>query len=297
MLKPLFPLLGVCVLAAACGSSGSSSPAAPSSTPSAGSTTPATPTTATTTTTTTSGLFTFTFEAGTQVSDQDLVKNAFTAASSFYQSAVGRTVTQATTVKLAGSGAAGCTDPGASAFTGQRTMTICGANNGWTVHNTLNRTKILTHVFFHLIQFEMRWLGNPSGISGSQWLAEGSAEYLGWRGVANSGLVALDTARGCNVNGANAKGAGAGASLDTLESPAAFGVPYAYELSMLGVDQLVNSAAGMPSLITYGTAIANGTAYALAFQQAFGTSTTSFYSGFPAYRSSLSGLSSTACGT
>jgi hypothetical protein len=288
--------LGVSVLLMSCGGSGSSSPSAPSSS-SGGSTTtaPAAATTATTTTTTTSGLFTFTFEAGTQVSDQDLVKNAFTAASSFYQSAVGRTVTQATTVKLS-VGDAGCANPGASAFTGPRTMTICGSNNGWTVHNTLNRTKILTHEFFHLIQFEMRWTGNATGSTGSQWLVEGSAEYLGWRGVANSGLVSLDNARGCNVKGATDKGAAASAGLDTLESPAGFGVPWSYELSMLGVDQLVN-ASGMPALITYGNAIANGSSYGSAFQTAFGTSTTAFYSGFPTYRANLAGLSSSACGT
>ncbi|HXD73368.1 MAG TPA: hypothetical protein VN628_06520, partial [Vicinamibacterales bacterium] len=125
----------------------------------------------------------------------------------------------------------------------------------------------------------------------------GSAEYMGWRGVANSGLVALDTARGCNVQAASAKGASASANLDVMETGAGFQpLPWSYELSMLGVDQLVN-AAGMPALITYGSAIGRGTTFATAFQQAFNTSTTSFYSGFPAYRSSLAGLSSTACGT
>ncbi|HXD75197.1 MAG TPA: hypothetical protein VN628_15715, partial [Vicinamibacterales bacterium] len=111
-----------CVFAAACGSS-SSSPSAPSSSSSGGSTTTTTttaPATATSTTTTTSGLFTFTFEAGTQVADQDLIKNAITAASAFFQSAAGRTVTQATTITLAGSTNAQCSNPGASAATGQR---------------------------------------------------------------------------------------------------------------------------------------------------------------------------------
>jgi hypothetical protein len=120
---------------------------------------------------------------------------------------------------------------------------------------------------------------------------------MGWRGVANSGLVALDTARGCNVQAATAKGASSSANLDVMETAQGFQpLPWSYELSMLGVDQLVGTS-GMPALITYGRAIGTGTSYASAFQTSFGTSTTTFYAGFPAYRSSLASLSSTACGT
>src|SRR5437870_8095738 len=151
--------LGASLLLIGCSGSSSSSPAAPSS---SGGTTapPAAPTTATATTTSTSGVFTFTFEAGTQVADQDLIKNAITAAASFFQTAVGRTVTQPTTITLAASNAQ-CAAPGASAATGQRNMIICGTNNGWTVHNTLNRTKIITHEAFHLVQSELRWINGP----------------------------------------------------------------------------------------------------------------------------------------
>jgi hypothetical protein len=145
--------LSASLLMIGCSGSSSSSPAAPSS---AGTTAaPAAPTTATTTTTSTSGLFTFTFEAGTQVADQDLVRNAITSAASFFQSAAGRSVTQATTITLAASTNAQCTNPGASAATGQRNMVICGTNNGWTAHNTLNRKKIVTHEAFHLVQAEL----------------------------------------------------------------------------------------------------------------------------------------------
>jgi len=292
MLKSLVSLLGVCVFAAACGSSSSSStPAAPSS---SGGATTTTTTTTTAPSTSTSGVFTFNFDAGMQVSDQDLIKNAVTNAAAFYQSAVGRGVTQATTISVSAT-AAGCADPGSAAFTGIRTLTICGKNNGWLAHNTLNRTKIVMHETFHLVQFEMRWLGtaNPDATS-AHWIDEGSAEFMGWQGVANQGLISFSAARSCMA--AQAAPAPASQTLSGMETGAGFGgagagVPY--QLSMMGMDQLVTPK-GLPSLVTYGNAVSTGTSWPTAFQNAWGTSTTSFYAGFPAYRSGLS--ASDTCG-
>lgn len=230
------------------------------------------------------------------LTDQDLIKSAVQAGATFYQSSMGRTITQPTTITASATDA-GCANPGASAFTGQRVVTICFANNGWSVHNSLNKQKILIHELFHAVQFEMRWLGSPGGLGGgAQWMIEGSAEYVGWRGVASLGLVTFDTARGCMVQQASALGASAALSLDTMESPAGFGVPWAYQFGMLGADMALASP-GMPALITYGNALAGGTAFTSAFQSSFGTSTTSFYAQFPAYRAGLASLSSTACGT
>jgi hypothetical protein len=48
-------------------------------------------------------------------------------------------------------------------------------------------------------------------------------------------------------------------------------------------------------LITYGTAISAGTSWPTAFQIAFGTSTTTFYNQWVAYRQSL-GAGSDTCG-
>jgi hypothetical protein len=258
--------------------------------------TPTTPATSTTATTVTSGLFTFQFAAGMQLSDQTLMQSAVTSASSFYLSSMGRTITQPTTIS-ASTTDPGCANPGSSAFTGQRLVTICVGNSGWTVHNALNKQKILTHELFHAVQFEMRWLGGPGGAgSGAQWMIEGSAEYVGWRGVASAGLVAFDTTRGCMVQQASALGAGPTLSLDTMETPAGFGVPWAYQFGMLGVDETIGSG-NMSSLITYGNALAGGASFASAFQSSFGLTTTSLYSQFPSYRASLASLSSTACGT
>jgi len=227
-------------------------------------------------------------------SDPALIQNAITAQASFFQSLLGRTVTQSTTI-TASMTDPGCANPGSSAFTGIRAMVICVGDPGWTVHNALNKQKIVMHETFHLVQFEMQWLGHPNQDAASaHWIDEGTAEYMGWRGVANLGLISFDAARACMVAQANAQ-ASASQNLSTMETGAGFGIPGAYQLSMLGVDQLLASP-GAGALMTYGTAISRGTAWPASFQSAFGTSTATFYAQYPAYRASL-GAGADTCGT
>ena len=275
----------VCVTAVGCGAMVSDTTTSPSS----GSTT-----TTGTPTTSSSGVFTFNMAAGMQGTDPDLIKNAIITQAAFFQTVFGRTVTQPTTI-TGSTTDPGCANPGASAFTGVRAMVICGANGGWTIHNNLNREKIVMHEAFHLLQFEMQWLGHPNQDQASaHWMDEGTAEYMGWRGVANAGLVTFDAARSCMVAQANQM-TSSSQNLSSMETGAGFGIPGAYQLSMIGVDEIV-SPAGMGSLMTYGTAISRGTLWQTAFQSAFGTSTTSFYFQYPSYRTSL-GAGSDTCGT
>jgi hypothetical protein len=242
----------------------------------------------------TSGLFTFNFAAGTQASDQDLIKNAVTTQAAFFLSALGRTITQPTIINSVASDP-GCAAAGASAFTGIAKLTICANNFGWTAHDALNRQKIVMHELFHALQFEVHWLGHPNpDASSAHWMDEGAAEYMGWRGAANAGLVSFDTARQCMIAQANAQ-VPAAAKLSSLETAQGFGVPGAYQFSMLALDQLATNA-GIGALMTYGAAIGAGTSWPTAFESAFGTSTTAFYDQFPSYRSGL-GAGSDSCGT
>ncbi len=107
---------------------------------------------------------------------------------------MGRSITQPTTINASATDP-GCANPGASAFTGQRLVTVCIVNNGWTVHNTLNKQKILTHEVFHAVQFEMRWLGSPSGNSGAQWMIGrvGGVCRLARRGVGGTCVLRYGT--------------------------------------------------------------------------------------------------------
>ena len=297
MLKTLLSLLGGCALATACGSSGSSSPAAPSSTSSGSSTTTsASPTTLTAAQTATVGVFTITFPVGTQTSDVDLIKNAAAAHSSYFQSAFGRTITQASQI-VGSTTDPGCADPGASAFTGFQKTTICITNNpGWLGHNTLNRQKILAHELFLMLGYEMRWLGHPGNQDNfsAHWIDEGSAEFAAWKAVSAEGLLTYSAAKSCNIAQANAQ-LPATVNLSTMETGQGFGRPGAFQVAMLGMDQLTTNP-GMGSLMTYGTAIAAGTSWPTAFQSAFGTSTTDFYNQWVAYRQSL-GSGSDTCGS
>jgi hypothetical protein len=273
---------------------GGSSSTAPTNT--GGSNTPTAPTTPTTLTspqTSTSGVFTFNFPVGTLITDTDLIKNSIVSQAAVFQTAFGRTVTQATTINGSTTDP-GCANAGSSAFTGIRTMTICVGNSGWTVHNSLNRQKIVMHETFHLLQFEMQWLGHPNPDAASaHWIDEGTAEFVGWAGAAGLGLVTPAAARACMVAQANAQ-VPPTATLGAMETGAGFGIPGAYQLSMLGIDSLLASP-GISALMTYGTAIGKGTAWPTAFQSAFGISKDTFYANFPAYRTSL-GAGSDTCG-
>jgi hypothetical protein len=229
-----------------------------------------------------------------QASDQDLIKNAVLTQAAFFQSALGRAITQPTIINSVASDP-GCAAAGASAFTGIAKLTICASNFGWTAHDALNRQKIVMHELFHVLQFEMHWLGHPNPDAASaHWMDEGAAEYMGWRGVANAGLITVESARQCMIAQANAQ-VSSSQNLSSMETAQGFGVPGAYQLAMLGVDQLV-ATPGIGALMTYGTAIGAGTSWPSAFQSAFGTSTTTFYGQFPSYRSGL-GAGSDSCGT
>lgn len=240
----------------------------------------------------------FTFDYGAaSTTEQQIVFDAVTFASTFYQQAIGRTVTQATTITLS-STAQGCAGAGSSAFSGIRFTTICYANTGWTTHGTVNKTKILIHEVFHLIQFEMRWLGNPSGNVGAHWMNEGSAEYFGWLGVANRGSLSMETARGCMVKEvadfAQQQPPGL-PNLDQLETPSSFNRPgNAYAIAMLGADQMATRTSAS-AILTYGSSIAANASHASAFQSAFGMSLSAFYDQFPGYKNSLPVPASYAC--
>ena len=241
---------------------------------------------------------TFTFDPATSASDQQLIQQAAQFARDFMLATFGRTLQKAATITTSTT-AAGCTNGGGSAFTGSQNLNICIANFGWTVHDTINRQKIVIHEMFHLLQFELHWLGGAPTTTGPQWLIEGAAEYVGWLGIANQNLLAFATARGCMVKQvadfAQQQPPGL-PNLSQLESGQQFSMPGpVYPLAMIGVDQLV-TASGVNSLLNYGTALASGTAYASAFQTAFTTPLATFYNQFPAYKAGLTVPANFLCG-
>jgi hypothetical protein len=195
--------------------------------------------------------------------------------------------------------AAGCSQGGGAAFTGARSITFCLANPGWTVHGPVTKQKIVIHEVYHVLQFERRWLGNPAS-AGPDWVIEGAAEIVGYRGIASRNLLSYSTAVGCQVKEVADFGTRQPPGLPNLsaiESRQQFQTTQGplYALSMMGMDQLL-SATSLAALNTYGDAIAAGTAWQTAFQSAFGTQVSTFYANFPGYRSGLTVPSSYLCG-
>jgi hypothetical protein len=152
---------------------------------------------------------------------------------------------------------------------------------------------------FHLLQFEMGWLGNPQ-TAGANWIIEGTAEYVGWQGVASEGLVTFDTVRGCmakEVSDFAIRTPPGLPNLSAFETQQSFQQTAGplYPLSMLGVDAIVTGR-GMNALMAYGTSVAQHTAWPTAFQTSFGASTTDFYTQWPSYLASRPVPAAYACG-
>lgn len=244
------------------------------------------------------GPYTFSFDAATSSSDQQLIGGAIQFAHDFFQSAFGRTVTAPARISTQ-VGGQGCAQGGSAAFAGPGSITFCTANQGWTAHGPVTRQKIVIHELYHVLQFERRWLGNPM-TAGPDWIIEGAAEVVGYRGVAARGLLPYATATGCQVKEFTDFGVRTPPglpNLSALESRQAWQTTPGplYALAMTGIDQLLNGP-GLGALNTYMDAIGGGTPWATAFQQAFGRTPSAFYDAFPAYRAGLTVPPSYLCG-
>ena len=155
------------------------------------------------------------------------------------------------------------------------------------------------HETFHVWQFEMRWLGGPSG-GAAHWAIEGSAEPPSASVASDSrGIWSFDQSLGCMAKEiadfAQRSPPGLG-NLSGFETPQSFGAPGPlYGLSMTAMDQVVKSA-GTGALRTFGDAIASGTAFATAFRNAFNMTPADFYAQFATYRTSVTAPPAYLCG-
>lgn len=287
-------LIALLPLVAACGG-GASSPTSPTTTtPSTtGSTSSAPAPPPSPTAPSNFGVFTFSFDAGTSLSDQALIGDAVQIANDYFGAALGRTLSGP--MQIRGSATAqGCAQGGSAAFTGAGVLTVCMANQGWTTHGPVIKRKIVIHEVYHLLQFERRWLGlSTQAASGAMWMIEGVPELLAYKALDSRGLLPYTTARGCQIKEYTDFGLREPPglpNLSALESPPNWNQTRGplYALAMTGVDQLV-TAPGLAALNSYMDGIAAGgaTPFQTAFQQAFGQTAAAFYDQFPAYRASL----------
>ena len=287
--------------AVACGGGSGASPTSPSQTPPAAAAPPAPAPAPTPAPPSNFGPYTFVFDPGTSAADQALIGEATRLAHDFFQSAFGRTIERPTEIRgLLNAQGCGAGGGGAAAFTGIGFVTFCVGNQGWSQPRPITRRKIVVHEIYHVMQFERRWLGNAQQNSGPLWIIEGAAEVVGYRGIDSAGLLPYDTARGCQVREftdfAMREPPGL-PNLSELESNQAWGQTRgpSYTVAMTGMDQLL-STRSLTALNSYMDAVAGGTAWQTAFQNAFGQSTSAFYAQFPAYRAGLAVPPTYLCG-
>lgn len=292
--------IAILTTAIACGGGGGSSPTSPTApTATTPSVTPPSPAPAPIAQAPSNfGVFTFSFDAGTSVADQALIGAATEIANTYFTSALGRTITTPTQIRGSLS-AAGCTQGGSAAFTGAGAVTFCLGNPGWTQPGPTLRRKIVVHELYHVLQFERRWLGGPQ--TGPDWIIEGAAELVGYKGIDSAGILPYATAQGCQIKEFTDFGVRTPPGLPNLsavESHQAWQQTQGplYALAMTGMDQLI-TACGLGALNTYMDAIAGGSAFATAFQSAFGQSISAFYDQFPAYRAGLAVPPAYLCGS
>jgi hypothetical protein len=234
--------------------------------------------------------FTFNFDPTMSAADQQTVKDAVQYAQTFYKTFYGRNVQNPSTINGSVTDP-GCARPGNSAFTGAGTVTFCINQLGWTNFGSVMKTKITIHETFHLIQFEQHWIGIPT--PGPDWMVEGSAELMGFLAINSEGLLDFGTAKGCQVKQVSdfshqmPPGLPPLSSLETQMQWQTVVGP-AYSLALLGMDNLTSSKVSVGAAIkAYGDGVAAGTQPPVAFTNAFGMTTTAFYSQFLTYEAGL----------
>ncbi|HET8895060.1 MAG TPA: hypothetical protein VFM96_13280 [Gaiellaceae bacterium] len=259
--------------------------------------TPATTTPATTTpTTTTIGGTTFTFGGEVAPAAQSEVEKAIAAAESFVQSRMG---VATSAFNVFGYGdideflAAYSQHFGSANLANLRsTLTQIQQVHGgyaetnvgviflWTASTPADRSLGLTmaHEYFHVIQLQLspQSAAQPPDrvrTNGPEWLAEGSAEYVGQQVAGNyASTLAAAISRTRTER----------PDLSKLETPTGFRtLPNPFPVCMAAVDLLVKEA-GTASLAAFWQATGRGTPWQQAFQQAFGRTSSAFYAEFAA---------------
>lgn len=147
----------------------------------------------------------------------------------------------------------------------------------WTSSAAVNKRKIAIHELFHVHQGEYGFL--PVSESFPRWFIEGSAEYIGYQGIAAQGLVPFATARRCMMFSV-------AHNVDPSLTLRAGGIPPSngYWLAFMGIDYMSNSDARMFARI-YNQ---SGGSWDSKLMGATGTSADSFFDSFETARRSWS---------
>ena len=213
----------------------------------------------------------FRFDTGVSAEDEAYVREGIRLAQDFVAVTFGLDVTEPVTVEVQSS------DPGrSSAEARDQHVSIRTAHPVWITSNALQKTKIVVHEYFHVLQGDLLNGHEPWPI----WLQEGAAEYVGFLAVAERGLVPYDAARDYHYGGAAYNPLLALVEMESWEGfSAADQACCAYSLSPLAVE-ILTAERGIDSITDYYALLGRGEDPEDAFEAAFGVELNDFYAMF-----------------
>jgi hypothetical protein len=256
------------IVTAGCGGS----PTAPSEVPSAATPTPPP--------TPTAFSFTFTYDDGVSTQDRGYIEAAANGANDFFQSEFGRQL--AGRVRIVANANAG--PPTAQG--GNGTVTIFTTNNGWLIAGRIQRTRIVAHELFHILQEQVGWQWMP-GV----WLSEGSAEYVGLGTAAFMGLTNTQEVKTCQISRYFGANNAASRPLEELDFSSASTDDARYLIAWLAVDKLLSGS----SASTLRRFWESAGSWDNKFTTAFGIAPSDFHRDFAQYRQTLRNPGTAGC--
>ena len=219
----------------------------------------------------------FQIDSGVSAEDEAYVREGVRLAQDFLAATFGLDVTAPVTFEVEAG------DPGgrsAAGTYGSGRVGIETAHPVWTEAGALQRTKIVVHEYFHLLQDDLL-NGHERG---PLWLMEGAAEYVAYLAVAERGLIPYDAVRDYHYGGVAFNPL---LALEDLESSAGFAVANesccAYSLAPLAVEVLTVSR-GIAAITDYYSRLGRGDDPQDAFEAAFGVALEDFYPAFAVQR-------------
>ena len=252
-----------------CGSSSPSTPSAPSAPAS-------TTTTATTTTIAPIAPFLFDYDAAVTIVDRATIEAGFPMCQSYFQSIFGVTTADGIIVSVKA-------DSNSVDQAGGRRISVSTLNDSWLVVGRAQRTKILCHELFHILQDQTSWSRDDT-----HWFLEGAAEYVGYASIISNGQASYDEVKTCQIDNYFGAGGNSIVPLEQLSFPASRG---SYLVGWLALDKLLGGLGGVPTLSRYWQA----GAWPQSFTSVFGFRADAFYTDFSQYRTTLRSSGTKSC--
>ena len=116
----------------------------------------------------------FDFDSQVSAADRVVIQSAVPFANGYFRAQFGAAVVTVAVNVFSTDDPGG---NGSTAHAGSETILVYTRSRGWSEASDEGRFKILVHEMFHVLQYQLA----EGGLGAERWLAEGSAEYVGYR--------------------------------------------------------------------------------------------------------------------